>query len=277
MAADGVINVALAGGVRGAGGVLAIDGAIPWIPPGVEGYEPCLVYALQGNGRSLLIDTGLPIHRPIVLAQLRRILPPETPLSIVTTRPEADCVGNVGAIVDEFRVERIVSLSLNPLEFFPAAMRRSGRTVRYERRRLGETWEWAEGRMIEFLPAPFGLLMTAWPYDAATQTLFTSDTFGWLHLRAPESSCLVDAPSPAATASVIGAHLACRFHWLSACRPKRVEDALRRVFAERPIRVIAPSHGCVFRGDATVEDQYGRVLDALQGMRGGPDLAPPRQ
>ena len=265
--ADAAVNVALSEGLRGLGAVLPIDGRIPWLPRGQRGFEPSLIYVLEGKGRSLVIDTGLPIHRRIIVSQLRRALPPDSVLSIVLTRPEPDSVGNVGALVDEFPVERIVGFSTNPLEFFPESMRRAGATVRFERRRLGESWEWDDGRIIEFLPAPFGLLVTTWPYDVSTGTLFTTDSFGWVHLNDPAASCLIGASLPPITPSTIADHLVHRFHWLSESRLELVEEAMRRIFEERSIRTIAAAHGCVFNGEACVRSQYEGVRDALLALR----------
>ncbi len=268
MTVDVAINAMLTDGVYAIGGVLPIDASIPWLPAGVTGYEPCLVYLLEGKSRSVLVDTGLPIFRSAILSRLRGLLAPRHPLSVVVTRPEADCVGNLGAIVEEFPVERILGFSTNPLEFFPESIRRAGRVV-YERRRLGESWEWDEGRMLQLLPAPFGLLITGWPYDVKTGTLFTSDTFGWTHLPGPDASCWADAAMPATAGPVVEAHLRCRFHWLPACRPEAVERALGRIFEERPVRIIAPSRGRVVRGEASVRAQYGVVRQAVRGIRAG--------
>ena len=263
------LQVPLSGGVRGLGAALPIDAQIPWLPAGVSGLEPCLVYLLEGRGGSLLIDTGLPVHRDLIVSLLRRTLPPDTALSIVLTRPEPDSVGNVGAIVDEFPVERIVGFSTNPLEFFPESQRRAGGSVRFERRGLGDSWEWDGGRVIEFLPAPFGLLVTAWPYDVSTGTLFTSDSFGWVHLPDPRAPGRVDAPIPSVTASTIEAHLRHRFHWLPESRLELVEEAMRRIFETRSVHTIAPAHGCVLSGPACVASQYDGVRDALLAMRAG--------
>ena len=265
--ADAAVNVALSEGLRGLGAVLPIDGRIPWLPRGQRGFEPSLIYVLEGKGRSLVIDTGLPIHRRIIVSQLHRVLRPDSAVSIVVTRPEPDSFGNVGALVDEFPVERIVGFSTNPLEFFPESMLRAAGTVRFERRRLGESWEWDEGRIIEFLPAPFGLLVTAWPYDVSTGTLFTTDSFGWVHMTDPQSPCRVDAPLASITPPTIENHLSHRFHWLAECRLELVEEALRRIFEERSVRMIAPAHGCIFSGEACVRSQYDSVRDALMAMR----------
>lgn len=264
---DAAVNVALSDGLRGVGAILPIDERIPWLPRGQRGFEPNLIYVLEGKRRSLVIDTGLPIHRRIIVSQLRRVLPRDNAVSIVVTRPEPDSFGNVGALADEFAVERIVGFSTNPLEFFPESMLRAAGTVRFERRRLGESWEWDDGRIIEFLPAPFGLLVTAWPYDVSTETLFTTDSFGWIHLTDPESPCRVDAPLASVTPSTIEHHLSHRFHWLADCRLELVEEAMRRIFEERSIRMIAPAHGCVFSGEAYVRSQYRGVRDALTAMR----------
>ena len=265
--AGAAVNLRLSDGLRAVGAILPIDERIPWLPPGQRGFEPNLIYVLEGGGRTLVIDSGLPIHRRIIVSQLRQALPPDRALSIVLTRPEPDCVGNVGALVDEFPVDRIVGFSTNPLEFFPESMRRAAGTVRYERRSLGESWEWDAGRTIEFLPAPFGLLVTAWPYDMSTGTLFSADSFGWVHLPDPGSCCRMDTPLPSMTPSTIEAHLTHRYHWLPECRLSLVEEAMRRIFEERSVRMIAPAHGCIFSGEACVRSQYDCAREALLTMR----------
>lgn len=262
--AAATINVTLSEGLHAVGAILPIDERIPWLPPGARGYEPCLAYLLRGRRTNLLIDTGLPVHRDVIISQLSRLLPSGSTVSVLFTRIEPDCIGNVGAIADQLPVERITGCSANPLEFFPASGRQHGRTSRYERRRLGESWEWEEGRTIELLPAPFGVLATAWAFDPVTGTLFTSDSFGWFHMQDPEHPCWVDSPTPPIDLSTVEAHLVRKFDWLPECRPTLVAGALRRVFEGRAIRTIAPSHGRVLRGRETVDAQYEVVREALR-------------
>lgn len=264
MSATTAISVTLSEGLHAIGDLLPIDERIPWIPGGARGYEPCCAYLLRGKQTNLLIDTGLPIHRAVIIGELSRLLPPSSSLSILFTRIEPDCVGNVGAIADQFPVERIVGPAVNPLEFFPASDLRDDQSIRYERKRLGDSWEWEKGRTIELLPAPLGVLATAWPYDPESGALFTSDSFGWFHLQTLGYPCWVDSSAPPLDRSTVAAHLACKFDWLPECRPALVAEALRRVFEERSIRIIAPSHGCVLRGRDTVDGQYALVRDAVQ-------------
>ena len=62
------------------GGTVALDGRISWFPPDATGSAPTSCYLLLDGGSALLIDTGLPVHRDVLIAQLGSLLDPATRL-----------------------------------------------------------------------------------------------------------------------------------------------------------------------------------------------------
>ncbi|MDQ2801239.1 MAG: hypothetical protein M3Y41_00610 [Pseudomonadota bacterium] len=245
---------------------VALDGRISWAPPDARGWQPINAYVLLEGRSVLLVDPGVYAHRATIRAQLETLVPPGRPLSIFLTRPEPDVTGNIGEIASRYPVERLYAGGgPNPFDAFESAMlidpASRGNRIQMERMPPGYAMPLSETRGVEVLRPTIRLLATFWGYDAATRTLFTSDSFGHTVQAGPQDSRIIaeGAPDQAETAGV-RAHLLAKFGWLAHARTGSILKNLAEMRGNRAIERIAPGHGLVIEGRAMVE----RHLDAMR-------------
>jgi flavorubredoxin len=251
-----------------------VDGRISWFAPEARGFAPLNSYLLLEDDAALLVDTGVPVHERLLVEQLRSLLPDGVPLSILHTRiVEFDSVGNTAALVREFALGAVYANfpayqwihfhpkwdrpGVEPDDLWPADKPRDCRVAR-----PGEVIPVGSGgRTVEIVAAPLRLLATYWPYDSATRTLFTSDSFGHALMRSP------DGPRVLVQNDVgyeeLRDHLVGKFDWLSAADTRPLREQLRTIFETHHVETIGPGFGRVLRGRKLVERHLAMVDRAL--------------
>lgn len=251
------------------GGVANVNSDISWLPPGQRGHEALNAYLLLEGNRALLIDTGVAAHESSVIGVLSHMLADDAELDVLLTRIEADCIGNLGAVMSRFNVRHIWAGGLaNPFDFFEDAARidadGNGRTI-LERKELGEPIQLGAGRSIEVLRPKLRLLATSWAYDQATGTLFTSDSFGHVaprNLKSRTTSRHVGLPDlPGFRLNLLS-----KFDWLEGADVSAIRADLTEIFASRAILRLAPSHGRVIEGAKCVQSHYQALLRILESL-----------
>jgi flavorubredoxin len=242
------------------GGWVRLGPEVSWVPRGTGGFDPCLCYLVRDPEESMLVDTGLLCHREEVVRRIREVLPAGSKVSIIITRHEPDCFGNLGHVLCDLPIGRIFGFGQNPVEFFredelpmPRAAIES-----FELRRLGDAVDVGR-RHIELLPGAMGSLRTSWPYDRESQVLFCSDAFNWYHMSRPDGDWIVEGRAARPDPETVAAHLLARFEWLPYQRRGRVGQALDRIFTGRPVVALAPTHGCIVRGADAVAGELAAV------------------
>ena len=248
------------------GDSVVLDGRISWVPAEVRGWQPINTYVLLEGTSVLVVDPGVYAHRTTIREQLALLVEPGRKLSIFLTRPEPDVTGNIGELASCYPVERLYAGGgPNPFDAFESTMLMDpasrGNRIQMERMLPGFQMPLGGGRGVEMLRPTIRLLSTFWGYDAATCTLFTSDSFGHtVQASAGDERVLRDgAPSQSDTASV-KAHLLAKFGWLAHAKTRSILDNVDEMRGRRVIERIAPSHGLVIEGPEMV----GRHLDAVR-------------
>ena len=229
-------------------------------------------YLALGESDAVLVDTGLPVAEHEIVANLCELLEHRR-LSVFPTRPvEFDSIGNIGAILQAGARRVWSDMPMNGL---------AGWQARYEPPPLGTDASWPLDSGVEFLPFPAELevgerrleviqpelrmLMTAWLYDPASGTLFTSDMFSHVLAPAP-GSWFLDGPD-GTTVGQVAAHHAAKHHWLEGADGAKLAAWLEALLAERRVQTIAPTFGCVLSGRETVERHAELMLAALRRFR----------
>jgi flavorubredoxin len=135
----------------------------------------------------------------------------------------------------------------------------------------GDVLDWAPGRSIEVMRTPFRLLITVWPYDPKSRTLFTSDAFDHVTRSERDGSPVVtDADADPTRVDDVIDHLdSGKFGWLAKADTTTIAEGVQAIFAERDIERIAPSFGCVLEGRAVVERHVELFLEALARLSVG--------
>jgi hypothetical protein len=243
---------------------------VSWIPPGLPGYLPVSAYALRDGKEWMVIDTGLPVHLREIEAALAQTTDGTTHRRMMNTRREQDCMANIGPLVRRFAIVEVPYVGvLNPVEMTDvlendeteariAAMSQA-RAIRIE---VGQVVP--VGRLrIEPLRVQLRLLATNWFHEHATNTLFTSESFGFLTRATPDEP-LVRAPGEAPIiAADIARMLSAKFDWLIGIDPAPILADLDAIFAARRIERICPGYGCVIEGADAVAEALARMKDAI--------------
>lgn len=257
------------GSLYALGTSIALDGRISWVPPAARGWQPSHCYVLLQDGQCLVIDPGPLVVGPVVVQQLQELLAPGSPVSIFVTRAELDTTGGIGAIARTFPVDRLYAGGgPNPFDSFEAAgdVQLGDRRERIQLERMPAGFQMPVGasRSVQVIPPSLRLLATWWAYDAATATLFTSDSFTHTVNELPGgprqvTSTTSGRPDPGQVAG----HLTAKFEWLRHARTMTMRDGVRRLFEQYDVERIAPSHGLVLEGRDVVRQHVDAVLDVL--------------
>lgn len=249
------------------GGTVRLDGRLSWAPADAKGFEPINAYLLRDGPTALLIDAGVAVHRQQIIDQLRTLLDPGTRLSVLLTRFEPDCLINLGAIKDTFRVERVYGGGVsNPFDFFDDvstdAQVRHSYEVEILRQRPGDCIPVGSSRKVKLLATSLRLLTTFWAYDGDSKTLFTSDAFGYLPSGDPDERPVVNTGRAAVDVERMKEHLLAKLGWLVGADTRPLQRDLAALFGEHDIEMLCPSHGSILEGRDTVQ----RHLEAMQAI-----------
>ena len=247
---------------------VALDGRISWAPPEARGWQPLNTYVLVEGESVLVIDPGVYAHRTTIREQLALLVEPGRKISIFLTRPEPDVTGNIGELASCYPVERLYAGGgPNPFDAFESATLMDpasrGNRIQMERMLPGFQMPLGDERGVEMLRPTIRLLSTFWGYDAATRTLFTSDSFGHTVQASREDEPVLrdGAPSQSDAASV-KSHLLAKFGWLAHAKTRSIVNNLDEMRGSRVIERIAPCHGLVIEGPGMVK----RHLDAVRSV-----------
>ena len=256
------------------GASVALDGRISWVPAEVRGWQPINTYVLLEGTSVLVVDPGVYAHRTIIREQLALLVEPGRKLSIFLTRPEPDVTGNIGELASCYPVERLYAGGgPNPFDAFESTMLMDpasrGNRIQMERMLPGFQMPLGLGgeRGVEMLRPTIRLLSTFWGHDAATGTLFTSDSFGHTVQASADDERVLrhGAPSQSDTASV-KAHLLAKFGWLAHAKTRSILNNLDEMRGSRVIERIAPSHGLVIEGPEMVKRHLDAVRTVLEEL-----------
>lgn len=247
----------------------ALDGRFSAYPKRTRGWLSANSYVLKEPEGAYMLDTGFPAHRQSVMAQLGRVLDRRTPLSLFPLRvTEYMSVGNGLAISRDYDVRECFATSLDAmlwldLESTSADSKLPDVESKVLRGDMRLDPSGCGRRPITVFTAPLRLLSTAWLYDAATKTLFTSDTFTHLSSDRPEGPWLIEGDDGVtSTAFVRSFLLGTGYWWLEGARTAGLRKGVRRIFETCDIETICPGYGAIQKGRAAVARQFD-VLDAV--------------
>lgn len=255
------------------GGIYPLDDLVSWVPAGSRGFQPANCYLLGDGDHRLLVDSGLAIHETEVVAGLKELLG-DAELSIFFTRGEMDCVSNLQSIATTFPLRRLYTGGVtNPFDAFDDINRMALRSRREQIDQKGEGGdsmartpeiEIAPGRVLEIESPLLRLLPTFWGWDAASGTIFTSDTFTHGVMATPEDSRVIDDLSrDDTTEEQVRAHLLAKYEWIARASTRNLRDWIADKFETLQPEVIAPSRGCVIQGRDVVKRHVELMLAVL--------------
>jgi flavorubredoxin len=232
------------------GGDVELDGRVSWAPADVRGRRPVNSYLVRGDGSVLLVDTGVRAHQQLVLQQLRTLVEPGTPVSIVLTRTEMDCCLNIPAIEKQHPVQTVYFVGGITVPATHATVEGGVPPAR-----TAVDLDLGAGFGVHLVAPRLRLLPTVWVHDPVSRVLFTSDTF--CHTFSAESGedPIVTGGGIADDQSAVEAQLMTRLSWMAGTDVSSIVDDLTAIFDRLDVDVLAPGHGRPLAGRGLVERQ----------------------
>lgn len=247
----------------------ALDGRFSAYPKRTKGWLSANCYVLKEPEGAYMLDTGFPAHRQSVMAQLARVVDRRTPLSLFPLRvTEYMSVGNGLAITRDFNVRDCYATSPEAVLWLDLESTSADRVLPDVASQVlrGEMRLDPSGcgrRPVVACTAPIRLLSTAWLYDAATKTLFSSDTFTHVSSREPSGPWLIAGDDGVTSKAFVRSFLLeTGYWWLEGARTAALRKGVRRVIETYDIETICPGYGAILKGREAVERQFD-VLDEV--------------
>lgn len=265
------------------GGTVELDARISWYPPTPGAHVPFNAYLLRDED-DLLVEAAVPVLAPALMAQLDQVSGTDgPPRRLAVTRNEPDCVATIPCLVRDAGLETVHSPGLlNTLQFFAAdedgARERSFAHradelqmldfgVRCEPARPDDQVKVGGTRMLDVVAAPLKILPTVWYFDAATGTLFCSDSFADELATDPGQRVLREVADERTLVGRFRESFACKFDWLARSDLSTVIADLEALFDRYPIERLAPNRGLVIEGRDPVAAKQRALLEALHTLR----------
>jgi flavorubredoxin len=259
----------------------AVDGRVSWHPPSDRGIAMMNCYVIRDGDETMLVETGLRIHRDALLEEIGQCVGPR-PLDVLVLRQqEFDSVCNVLPIVHDFAVKTIYGQHGDVVawaNFLTDAKLAADATIVYRGTgrasadvispRLGVDQTIRLGdRALRIFRPELRLLQTHWMYDERTYTLFTSDSFTHAIASNLDDSPLITSDNDTISVERVEHHLLHgRFWWLAGAHADGLRRWLAGVFDEYDVRTIAPSYGRILQGQSVVARHYQMVDDVMAKM-----------
>jgi flavorubredoxin len=226
------------------------------IRAGSEIHGHSSTFLIQGQSKSLLVDTGHSAHWAVVEAALDEVLGDGALDYVMPTHTEYPHAGNLQRLLRKYPGLQVVGDIRDYHLYYPDLYV----TGRFHAFQPGDTMDLG-GRTYMFRTALLrDLPNTFWGYDTLTQTIFVSDGFAYAHQHGVGECRLTSSeydPGPNEQYAVLSNETA--LFW-----PKYVDTAefwpqFEADLLEYPISLIAPAHGGVI-------DTPDRMTQLLKGV-----------
>ena len=227
---------------------------------GTYGNEAVHVFVLLNNQRPILIDCGSHLHRTPMMQELAEVLDGGNPDYIFLTHSELPHAGNLAAVVQKWPAIRVMvsNIMLPYIEVLPVLPLEQliqvvpGTTLTFPNRTLTFV-----DALLKDQPG------SQWIYDSRTRTLFTGDGFGYYHTLENSGKFSDEITGGIQQAQFQDYHRTA-FRFLRWIQPERFNADLTRLFAKRPVEIIAPIHGSAIRKD--IPEHVARLQAAIRAI-----------
>jgi flavorubredoxin len=247
------------------------------IAPGIFWFSACLdiavngvslhnhnsCYLVLGERSSALVDTCPPFGWAQLRPWLAQALAGRPLDYIFPTHPESPHMGNVGPLLADYPMARLVGDLRNYELYFPNEQQRFLPMAAGERLSLG-------GKSLVFVPAVVhDLPNTLWAYEPEQRVLFVSDGYPYTHEHladqcAMTSEELPEPPRPEDTGVVIEGALG----WTRHVDADLTIGDLETLLSGLVVEIIAPAHGGVITNPRAVTEIFKTGLRRVNGARG---------
>jgi flavorubredoxin len=253
------------------GATVPVDPMISWVPPTANGHVSLNCYMLVDGDAGALIDTSFPVIGETVVAQARAFSTLRTVTMLLTRIVEFDSLGN-GELLDQILAIDTVHAHFLPAHwlYFRPRLPRTTAKGDYAWQLLSDQAEVPVGPRIRLvtLSTRVKLLATAWFFEPATGTLFTSDSFGHV-LSTNSDQRVATRDDDQTTLEHVLAHMTQRFRWMDQAKTEPMRRYLASVFDHFDVQRIAPSYGRVLEGPDIVM-RHAELMDRALRELGTP-------
>lgn len=251
---------------------------LSWLAKDIPGaYEAVNGYVLRDNDNIVFFEMGLPVARPAMEKAVSTLVG-NRKVYVDFSRNEADCIGNMGYLLGTCKnptllygtaggiLEWINDPHVSELEVLNFLGR-----VPIESAKNGETKKIGALDMTFMDAGSKMMLMTQWMFEKSTGCLFTSESFGWRHLKSANASVIVDSAVGLPSVDTVSRELVARMNWMRESEYSKVMDRFISIFKENDVQMIAPVHGCVIKGREAVAAHVELAVAAMKAAAKLPD------
>ncbi len=250
------------------GGASPLDGRISWAAEEPGRFESFNSFLVRGSSVAIVIDTGVAAHRQTLLRQIGEALGSDRRVEVMLTRrQEFDSESNLGAIMQEFDVRHVyLRDSVRREDNFDSVIG-IGRDypVEFHHIKNGDRLGLGGGVELEFFETPLRLLSTLWAYERSSHVLFTSDSFGHVTLVGENDARICTEDDDHTSFEQVRTRALRKLWWLPEGDTSSVYEQLRKIFEDRDVKVIAPSHGKAIIGRDLVSRHVDMMLAVVAG------------
>jgi flavorubredoxin len=239
---------------------------LTWVADTPGAAEPLNCYLVTTAEEAIFLDAGPAVMRPELAAAADALIGDRS-VWIFPSRNEFDCIGNLGHLLG-LREDATLLFGGGGgiLEWVDDP--RTGESFLGRREIVlapgGTSTAFADGVRFHWIDAPVKqMFLTQWAYEESTRTLFTSDFFGWSHLDPPTAPVVATRPEDLPAPAALLDELPRRTNWLPGAIAPEVLAAFDRVVTTYDVERVAPVHGRVLSGAATVRRAFADAGSAL--------------
>lgn len=257
--------IEIGAGVAALSDFVALDGRISWVPPHRRGVEPHNKFLISNAEHVLLLDTGVAAHEQSLLKSLAPLVK-DRKLTILVTRNELDCLGNLGALVDRYPDAQVISTNQLPVIGLVHLKKAERERIAVDRVRHGDTLTRFGFPNLRIIAPAIRVLGTGWVVDDLSRTLFPSDFFAADLLEGRRETVLRTQPEGFPTKDQLKEVIESKFDWIVRADRSLVMARWQKVFSDLRLDGIAPSHGRITLGAAMVEDVIQAYREAVEEL-----------
>ena len=220
-------------------------------------HEAVRVYILLNDDCPLIFDAGSHLHRKEIMSELKELLGDIAPGYVFLTHTELPHTGNLSAILTAWpETKLVVSSAILPHVELPWWVKEE--QVEFAYPGSANTYG---GRKISFSD---GILKdqpgTHWMFDEQTGALFTADAFGYMFPETADQK-FDDELESGISADWFKMYHASAFRFLPMVHGEKIIADLDRVFTNRKVNILAPTHGNAIRD---VNTHVERIYQSIE-------------
>ncbi len=243
---------------------------LSWLPEDLDAYEPLNAYMLMDDENCIFQELGMPVTLPAMQSALELV--GKRKVYVWFSRNELDCIGNMGYVFGSCESPTLLfgAMAGGILEWIndPAVAITEVRDflgrIPIESVRNGVKRKVGAFDFSYMDAGSKQMIMTQWAFDATTGTMFTSESFGFRHLKHVNDSPVITSAKGLPSVSTVAREIVERFNWMREAEFPHLIARFEQLFKDHDVQILAPVHGCVIQGREAVRAHVKLMTDAMR-------------